>query len=238
LTKGYKTGGRQKGTKNKPRPVFVEPSAMEKIGQALTVLAPTMEVRTPKAVMLDAMQFFDSMAWQYHAEKQFEKAAKFMATAVQIADKVAPYIHARLLAVESRGDMTRDQPLFVLRAPSVVEDSVKWQAMVSEQSEVRDKAEAIREAVLERWPVVHQPQVENNAPRASGGDLAAMPHPAMPNGLAETEVPAAMPTPLRADQETGRITVMPPGPRVVQPLGSEEWLASIKKVGSLKIVSS
>ena len=46
-----------------------------------------------------------------------------MIAAVQCAEKVAPYIHARLLAVESRGDMTEDKAPFVIRAPMVMDDS-------------------------------------------------------------------------------------------------------------------
>jgi hypothetical protein len=43
--------------------------------------------------------------------------------------------------------------------------------------------------------------------------------------------PATSPVRLTADQATGRVTIMPPGPRVVQPSGTQEWLDNIKKTG-------
>jgi hypothetical protein len=55
---------------------------------------------------------------------------KFTIAAVQCAEKVAPYVHARLLAVESRGDMTQDKAPYVVRVPAVLADSTAWQAAV------------------------------------------------------------------------------------------------------------
>jgi hypothetical protein len=226
------------------------------------VIAPPehLNVRTPKAVMLNAMVRFENLSQTLFARAErmaktraapdkiaeiTHEARKCVAAAVQCAEKVAPYIHARLLAIESRGDMTEDKAPFVVRVPTVMSSSQEWQAMVSQQGVVLDNAqrEAIREAVLERWPVVQatkQPLLENNAPRASGDRMEGMPHPAMPSDSAGSGAPASEPDPsspvvLRADQKTSRI--MPVGPVVVKPSGSEEWLASIKKVGSLKIVS-
>ena len=80
--------------------------------------------------MLEAMHFFDQVARDYHEQKQPEKAAKYMAAAVKVAEKVAPYIHARLMAIESRGDNVDQRAPFVIRAPAVMADSSTWQAAV------------------------------------------------------------------------------------------------------------
>jgi hypothetical protein len=167
---------------------------------------------------------------------------KFIVAAVECATKVAPYIHARLLAVESRGDMTEDKAPFVLRAPLVMPSSEEWQAMASQQGAALDnldKAErkAIQEHLRER-EATRKPPIVESAPRASGDRLEGMPHPAMPSGSAGSGVPASEPVVLVADQKTSRITAMPVGPVVLKPAGSsEEWLESTRKVGSLKIVS-
>ena len=79
---------------------------------------------------------------------------KFMIAAVQCAEKVAPYIHARLLAVESRGDMTEDKAPYVVRVPMVMDDSSAWQAAVGA---------ALGEAVASKAP--------------SGAPPAALPDP-------------------------------------------------------------
>jgi hypothetical protein len=124
---------------------------------------------------------------------------------VQCAEKVAPYIHARLLAVESRGDMTQDKAPYVVRVPMVLADSTAWQAAVGA---------ALGEAVASTAPSGAQPAASAD-PRPSP---APVPDPAS----------VAKPLPLVADQKTGRIrTIMPARPVVVKPTGTQEWLESV-----------
>jgi hypothetical protein len=193
MAPGFKTGGRTKGTPNKPRPIIL---ATTEENRELLAMAAVM--RTPKAVMLDAMLRFESIGLSLlaKAERLAETEAsasqiamlateghKFMIAAVQCAEKVAPYIHARLLAVESRGDTTQDRVPYVVRVPAVLQDSSAWQA-------------AVGAAIIEREAV----QVR------SGGQPAA----------------------LVTDQKSGRIrTMMPAGPNVVKPTGTQEWLESV-----------
>jgi hypothetical protein len=140
MAPGFKTGRRTKGTPNKPRPIILAPTEENR-----ELLAMAAVMRTPKAVMLDAMLRFESIGLSLlaKAERLAETTAsasqiamlateghKFMIAAVQCAEKVAPYIHARLLAVESRGDMTEDKAPYVIRAPAVMEDSSAWQKAV------------------------------------------------------------------------------------------------------------
>lgn len=194
-----KTGGRTAGVPNKPKPIILSPEELEK-GRQLALIST--EVRSPKSVMLDAMLYFDQMARDYHAQYEYEKAAKFMASAVQVAREVAPYVHARLLAVETRNDESK--PAFVIRAPAVMGDSASWQAMVGVAADLEAQSGAV----------------------VSQTEMGATSEPQEPK-----PAPATTPVVLEADHKTGRITVMPPGPRVVQPDGSAEWLAGIKKVG-------
>jgi len=211
-----KTGGRQKGSRNKPKPEILPPGTPEAINQAEAARAVVLatNVRTPKAVILDTMVKFETIGKGLLAEADNlktrgdpKKAAelaqegyKFMIAAVQCAEKVAPYIHAKLVAVESRGDLTADVP-FVLRAPTVMADSAAWQA-------------AVGAAVIEREAV--------QVPSGGQPDQRLPPLPQTPD-------PAQVATPmLVADQKSGRIsTMMPAGPRLVKPTGSEEWLAAV-----------
>jgi len=157
--------------------------------------------------MLDAMMFFDRMARQSAEQLDYGAATKYMVSAVQVAEKVAPFIHARLLAVESR---TEDKAApFVVRAPAVMADSSAWQA-------------AVGAAVIDMEAA--------QSPSAGRTEVSA--HPAQQHAPEPQNAPAATAVALMNDPKTNRITVMPPGPRVVQPSGTEQWLASIqKKVG-------
>lgn len=199
-----KSGGRSKGTPNKVKPIILAPTDANR---ALALMAPTAEVRTPKAVMLDAMLFFDQMAREYHKDGQPGLAAKSMIAAVQCAEKVAPYIHARLIAMESRDDAL-DRPAFVIRAPAVMTNSAAWQ-------------EAVGVAVMD--------MEASQAP--SGGQGKVLAAAAVQSPSESQPVPASTAVALAADPKTNRITVMPPGPRTVQPSGTQEWLDSVKKVG-------
>jgi hypothetical protein len=196
---GFKTGGRKKGiSRNKPKPIKLAPTDENR---QLALMASTMAVRTPKAVMLDAMLFFDGMARKYQADQDHEKAAKSMVLAVQVAEKVAPYIHARLIAMESREGAEERVP-YVIRAPAVMADSSAWQAAVGAAVVDMEASQAVQ------------------APLA-GPVASAAP--------AASSAPAALPVVLGPDAKSGRITVMPAGPRVVQPAGTEEWLAEVDR---------
>jgi hypothetical protein len=221
MAKGRKTGGRIKGvSKNKPKRHVLPPDTakglLDEAARALTLVSAP--VRTPKAVMLDAMFRFENLGLGFlaKAEKLMktradpEKAAelareghRFIVAAVECATKAAPYIHARLLAVESRGDMTQDEAPFVIRVPSVVQASPAWQAAVmAEAAEI----EASRPAI--------PPRPEVSAPVAA----FAPPKPPAP--------PATTPVVLEADQDTSRIRAMPVGPVTIKPAG-QDWLDSV-----------
>jgi hypothetical protein len=213
---GRKTGGRVKGiSKNKPKSIKL-PDTDE--NRALVLMAPTAEIRSPKAVMLSAMMKFERMSDVLMAKaermtlaktpsediaKVVAEAHKFTFAAVSCAEKVSPYVHARLIAVQ--GEAAADKPAYVIRAPSVMEDSSAWQASVGA---------AVMDMEAQSASVVRQNEVAATQ-------------------IAETPQTAPQPAAvaLVADPKTNRITIMPPGPRVVQPVGTQEWLDSIKKVG-------
>ena len=239
-----KTGGRGKGVPNKPKPIKLSDTPENR---QLALMAPTLakQVRTPKSIMLDAMMRFDDLSIELMEKaKRMAKSGRplseitevmaegyrFTIAAVQCAEKCAPYIHPRLMMIESRGDLTDTRVPFVLRAPAVMENSAEWQAVASQQGVVLDQADraAVRETLQERWREVQatrQPPVENNDPRTSGERLESM-----PSGSAGSGAPPPAPMVLVADQNTSRITAMPVGPVVLKPAGSEEWLTSIKLV--------
>ena len=212
--KGLKTGGRKKGSLNKPKPVEVAPNpvdlARDEAARAMQIILPNTTVRTPKAVILDAMMHFEELAIglinQAKAKLETDpegatvlgmQGQKFLIAAVECATKAAPYVHARLLSVESRGDMTEDKAPFVIRAPSVMDDSSAWQA-------------AVGASLLDL--------------EAQGGRTEALAHPAQAQVPVKEALPAPLPVVLGPDPKTSRITAMPAGPRVVQPAGTQEWL--------------
>lgn len=220
-----KTGGRTAGTPNKPKAEVIPPGSAEAIMQdekarldATLALAAT-GVRTPKAVMLDAMVRFENLGLGFldKAEKMMKTRAgvakiaeaaheghKFIVAAVECATKAAPYVHARLLAVEARGDMTEDKAPYVLRVPAVMPNSAAWQqavgAMVAEQLASQPPGQA---------------------------DPTTLRHPALPQPAQPEPEPPPAPVVLTADSKGKISTVMPPGPRTVQPSGSQEWLDGI-----------
>lgn len=224
MAKGRKTGGRIKGvSKNKERivvPEVLPPETAESMiaETARAMVLASSPVRTPKAVMLDAMMRFESLGFGFLAKadrmmkkgyatakvaETAQEGHKFIVAAVECATKAAPYVHARLLAIESRGDMTQDKAPYVVRVPSVMADSSAWQT-------------AVGAAIIEGEVV----QV------ASGGQPMALPHPAAPQPVVPEGPPAPAPMVLGIDK--GKITAMPAGPRVVQPEGSEQWLAAVQ----------
>jgi hypothetical protein len=218
MAPGYKTGGRVRGVStNKPKPIILEPTTENRELVAVAHL-----VRTPKAVILDAMMRFETLGLGFLAradrlmksraatEKVAEAAQeghKFIVAAVECATKAAPYVHARLLSVESRGDMTADRAPFVIRAPAVMEDSSAWQA-------------AVGAAVVD----MEAAQVP------SGASTEVLAHPAQSQAIpAPQAAPEPSPVVLVPDPKTSRITVMPPGPRVVRPEGTDAWLDRVEQ---------
>jgi hypothetical protein len=207
-----KTGGRARGTPNKPKQIGVltkpRPIKLTQQDRELIVMAQVM--RTPKAVILEAMVKFETLGKGLLAKADnlmktrgdpkkaaelAEEGYKYIVAAVECATKVAPYIHARLLAVESRGDMTADRPPYVLRAPTVMANGEAWQA-------------AVGAAAIEREAV----QVP------SGGQPLALldPRPSLAPPTPE-RAQVATPMALVADQKSGRIsTMMPAGLRLVK----------------------
>jgi hypothetical protein len=200
MAPGRKTGGRIRGVSiNKPKPIIMEPTSENR-----ELVATAQLMRTPKAVMLDAMMRFENLGLGFltKADRLMKRNAgtakvaeaaheghKFIVAAVECATKVAPYIHARLLSMESRGDMTQDKAPYVVRVPAVLADSTAWQTAVGA---------ALGEAVASKAP--------SRAPPA-----------ALPD-----------PVPLVTDQKTGRISTMRPArPVVVKPTGTQEWLESV-----------
>jgi len=205
-----KTGGKVKGAKNKPKPIILEPTDENR---ALVLMAPTADIKTPKAVMLSKMMMFDRLSDMTMAQAErmtgVDKAEAIMASykfalaAVSCAKEAAPYVHARLIAMESREGAAERVP-YVVRAPAVMADSASWQA-------------AVGAAVLE----IEAAQVP------SGGQPAVSGVSTTSTAVARPIEPVPAPVALVADQKTGRVTVMPPGPRVVQPAGTAEWLERV-----------
>jgi hypothetical protein len=197
-----KTGGRRKGSANRPKPVVLSPDEAAQ-SRALTIVT---EIPTPKSVMMNAMIMLDGLAKKHFEIQDYGPALKYLQAAVAVADRVAPYIHARLLSVESRSE-EKAAP-FVVRAPAVMADSSAWQA-------------AVGAAVID--------MEATQSPSAGRTEVSAHPAQQQPH---ETQTAPTTAVALMNDPKTNRITVMPPGPRVVQPVGSAEWLAGIqKKVG-------
>jgi hypothetical protein len=211
MANGRKTGGRRKGVPNKPK-LIVSPEQLAR-DRAIALMTPD-EIRTPKAVMLSAMMKFERMSdvlmakaermtgdkKPYEAIKQVvAEAHKFTFAAVNCADRVAPYIHARLIAVQSEDKP--DRPAFVVRAPAVMTDSSAWQAAVGA---------AVMDMEAQSSPVVRQNEVAATqvapAPQAS---------------------PTPAPVVLAPDPKTNRITAMPPGTVILKPSGTTEWLDSV-----------
>lgn len=94
---------------------------------------------------------------------------------------------------------------FVLRAPMVLADSAEWQAAVGAAILEGEAFQSNRE---------RQPE--------------ALPHPALPQPSVPEIPPAPAPAVLAADPKTGRIsTIMPAGPVVVKPSGSQEWIEQV-----------
>jgi hypothetical protein len=199
-----KTGGRVKGQILGPKPIKLADTPENR---ALMLMAPTADVRTPRAVMMDAMLMLDGLAKKHFEIQDYGPALKYLQAAVTVAERVAPYVHAKLLSIESR---TEDKAApFVVRAPAVMADSSAWQA-------------AVGAAVID-MEAAQSPA--NGVPVAQTEREATLPH------QAQSSAPATTAVPLMNDPKTNRITVMPPGPRVVQPNGTQAWLDSIKKVG-------
>ena len=98
MAPGFKTGGRTKGTPNKPRPIILAPTEENR-----ELLAMAVVMRTPKAVMLDAMLRFESIGLTLLA-----KAERLAETKASVGDRHAgdrrPQVHdcGRAMCRESR----------------------------------------------------------------------------------------------------------------------------------------
>ena len=202
MAPGRKTGGRIAGvSRNKPKPIKL-PDTEE--NRAL-VLAAT-QVLTPKGVMAEAMKRYYDMAHGFQRDNNQAEENKAWGACVAVAKELAPFVHARYLAVESRSE-EKAAP-FVVRAPAVMADSSAWQA-------------AVGAAVIDMEAA--------QSPSAGRTEVSA--YPAQQQAPEPQNAPPATAVALMNDPKTNRITVMPLGPRVVQPSGTEQWLASIKKTG-------
>ena len=223
MAPGRKTGGRVRGvSNNKPK------IKLDDTDENRELVAMAQLMRTPKAVILDAMMHFETLGRGFLAKAdkmmktraEAEKIAaaadaghRYIIAAVKCAAEVAPYIHAKLSPIESRGDMTQDKAPYVVRVPAVLADSTAWQAAVGA---------ALGEAVASTAPSGAQP-VAFADPRPSPPPV---PDPAL----------VAKPVPLGADLKTGRIsTITPAGHATARPTGTQEWLdavaASQRKAG-------
>lgn len=213
MTYGRKTGGRIKGSRNKPKAFVIDPTA-ENLELLAAIAADRLaadkpETSTPKAVMLGAMHHFEDLATALMLQAKERvltdpqlatdlgiQAQKFLLAAVQCAEKVAPYMHAKLLSIESRGDNAQDDLPFVVRAPAVVLESSEWERLAIG---VLPPEPSVRPAVV--VPGALQEEGRNQV-----GQMTQVVH----------DAPPARPS-----------TQMPPGPRVISPASTEEWLAQV-----------
>ena len=214
MARGFKSGGKQKGTKNKAT-LEREHRAMEALQQKS--LAPLRTLAKDQLselvpVVKGIVMGFQQAAMDSGAPGQpgykvefWRELRDWMKTYAQIADLAADFESPRYRAIAVL-DATDGKMPFVVRAPAVMADSSAWQAVVGA---------AVIDMEAQNSPVVRSNEVAATLPAQTG-----------------QQAPQTAPVALMNDPKTNRITVMPHGPRVVQPVGSAEWLASIqKKVG-------
>lgn len=214
MARGFKSGGKQKGTKNKAT-LERERHALEILqGKSLAPLRTLAKDQLAELVpvvkgMVAQFQMAamnaglpGSKDWKPELWKELRDWIK---TYAAVADLAADFESPRFRAIavlEGTGGVGRAP--FVVRVPIVMADSTAWQA-------------AVGAAIIEGEVVQ----------TASGGIVEALPHPAAPQPTEPEAPPVPAPVALAADPKTGRITAMPPGPRVVQPSGTTEWLAAV-----------
>jgi hypothetical protein len=139
-----KYGGRKKGSVNKP-----------KIIKGVRELIPeeVMNGKTPKVILLEIMlrfyhqgeHYFKKLqesieakqGWMTVAEivEMNDMVIKYNLAAAEIATKVAPYCHPKLVAIEDNRDDAGNEEKMVVRAPMVIENSEQWESMVNEINE-------------------------------------------------------------------------------------------------------
>lgn len=110
MAKGKKTGGRQKGSRNRAT-VEKENFTMKVVSKAVS------DGIMPLDVMLDNMRFAYSQAGQLIASmvdgtptpQEFKELIRLRAMAQSFAADAAPYLHPKLSSVEHKGDP--DNPL-------------------------------------------------------------------------------------------------------------------------------
>lgn len=165
-----------------PRPAHVPGTILLPDTPENRVVALMTEPRLPKAVMLDAMRNFENLAQGLMAQAHETMATdpgigielgmqgmKFLMAAVNCAEKVAPYIHAKLISIDDRreGD---GKASFVVRAPMVIENSEDW--------------ELAAQSLAKHEPVTIGPAVVSHAvkpaPAPEQKSQAAKPAPAPP----------------------------------------------------------
>jgi hypothetical protein len=210
MAPGFKTGGRKKGSKNKPKPraLTVQESENVRLGEILQPVRTG--PLTPKALMLEKMQHFDDCARaimdsvpqliaQGHKPEKLvgllAESRNYNMAAIQCADRVAPYVHGKIASVDENKDP--EAKPFVVRAPDVIQDSTKWERQSSQFS-----------------------LFEHPAPMASASPAAAS-----GPSIEEAPVNAAHVQDMPAHGSPS--TQMPLGPRNVAPSGSQAWLEQV-----------
>jgi hypothetical protein len=214
MARGFKSGGKQKGTKNKAT-LERERQALEILqGKALAPLRTLAKDQLAELVPVvkGIVARFQIAAMnggapgeQGYKPEFWKELRDWIKTYAAVADLAADFESPRFRAIavmEGTGGVGKAP--YVVRVPSVMADSTAWQA-------------AVGSAVLDMEPVQ----------TATGGRTEALPHPAIPQPVAPEPLPVPAPVALVADQKTGRITMMPPGPKVVQPEGTEAWLQAV-----------
>jgi hypothetical protein len=131
MAKGYKTGGRKKGSKNKPRELvvsFTERAATAGNARVHAKVIPTLKL-TPLEVMLENMNW----AWDKANDLErhiidgsdaaleikldaFKEMVRLRDRAQAYAEKAAPYVHPKLqavapAAVQKKRDLIEVDPL-------------------------------------------------------------------------------------------------------------------------------
>jgi hypothetical protein len=214
MARGFKSGGKKKGSKNKAT-LEREHRAIEVIQKGMPLvrtlakdqlaeLVPTVKgiVEGFQRAAMDAggpgQPGFKMDLW-----RELRDWIRMYATVADLAADFESPRYRAIAVVDGTGGVGTP---FVIRAPAVMADSSTWQA-------------AVGSAVIE------MEAAGNGSPVRQSDVAATLPAAQPPNA------PATAPVVLRADQANGRVTIMPPGPRVVQPSGTQEWLDSIKKTG-------
>lgn len=208
-------GGRKPGTKNKST-IEREHRALESLAQQKSLapiralakeqLAELVPVVKGIVARFQLAAINSGVPGDANYNAQFWRELRdWIKTYAAVADLAADFESPRYRAIAVIDGTGGVGTPFVIRAPNVMADSSVWQA-------------AVGSAILDMEVV-----------QASSAGPVALPHPASAQSQPREpeSAPAAAPVVLTTDGK-GSITVMPAGPRVVQPAGSEEWLAAVQ----------